>query len=113
MSTELYDFPKTIYLNQDFRNSIFCRAYEKVGKSLAAIGRAMGYRPRRGLNGTARDMWLGKSGIPRHRIKALARVANVSLDSVRENLVSKDANVENVDWLSVYEKYKDRASKEG
>lgn len=104
MPAKLLDLPRTIYLTKDFRDLLFCKAYREAG-SLAAIGRKMGYPARRGLNGVSRDMWLGKIGIPRHRIQALANLAGMNMEDVISNIIPKQRNVQSDDWQKIYARY--------
>jgi len=106
------EFPKTIYLEKEFRNMLFCKAYKKAGESLAAIGRDIGYPARDGLNGTIRDMWLGVTGIPRHRIERLAKYVGVPLNSIKTHLVSREENTPIDDWVIIYKNYKRRKSRD-
>ena len=98
------DFPKTIYLERDFRNLLFSLCYQKAG-SLREIGIEMGYTPTRGLNGMARNMWLGRNGIPWYRIEALSKLSGLHMECIYSSIVSKDENIPIDDWVPAYEKF--------
>lgn len=106
MVNKLSRFPKTIFLKIEFRNLLFCRAYAKAGESLGALGRAMGYPARDGLNGTTRDMWLGRRGIPAYRIKRLAQLSDLSIKSIQAEIIPKEQNIEAFSWTVIYNEYK-------
>lgn len=97
--------PLTVYLKTEFRMELFSKAYCEEG-SLSLIGVALGYRSRPGLNGVSRDMWLGRSGIPRNRVARLLKLTGVSLDEFIKNIIPKEESEEVLDWLRYYEAYK-------
>jgi len=103
----LSDFPKTIYLEKDFRNFLFCICYSNCGESLRQVGIALRYISRPGLNARARDMWLGRKGIPRYRIERLSKLSRIPLNTLYSHLVSKEKNVLIDDWVPVYEMFKE------
>jgi hypothetical protein len=92
-------------LKTEFRIELFCKAYYKAG-SLASIGVEMGYKSRRGLNGVPRDMWLGRSGIPRKHIASLLTLTGVSVNELFKNIVTKEESQEVDNWMKLYEEYK-------
>lgn len=106
----LNDFPKTIHLEKEFRNLMFCICYKNSGESLRQVAISIGYPSRPGLNARARDMWLGRKGIPRHRIEKLSTLSGISLNEIYKYMVSKENNVLIDDWVPVYGAFKRRHS---
>ena len=102
---KIRNLPTSVYLEKEFRVKLFSKAYEKSG-SLRRIAINMGYPSRPGLNGTARDMWLGKRGIGRHKIEYLLKLTGIPIDELINNIVPKDKSVEIDDWLRSYINYK-------
>src|SRR6266699_405594 len=93
------------YLEREFRNLLFCKAYEKAG-SLRGIAAEIGYTVKPGVNGVVRDMWKGTKGMPMLRLQALAEFAKVSGKKVQRNLVSKANNELLEDWASEFSRYR-------
>ena len=93
--------PKTVYLHVDFRNFIFSRVYEKA-QSLSQVGVEMGYKNRRGLNNTPRDMWVGKIGIPKERLINLAKFAKIKIDTIVKYVIDRKENVQLDDWCKMF-----------
>ena len=100
-----------IYLERDFRNILFCRAYENSGRSLAGIGSEIGYSAK-GRNGLIRDMWLGTLGIPSAKISGISRLAGVPLEEVLSHMVSKNKNLEIKSWMEAFEQFQSPNKKE-
>jgi hypothetical protein len=100
------DFPKTVYLEKDFRSYLFCICYYESGESLGSIAVSLGYPKVPGVNGRARDMWLGRKGIPRHRIEKLKKLSGISLNDLYNHIVPKENNVLICDWAQVYTRFK-------
>ncbi len=97
--------PQSIYLNKEFRTKLFSKAYDKSG-SLRGIAIDMGYPGRPGLNGVARDMWLGKRSIGKHKVEYLLKLTGISLEEFTANIITKDKSVETENWTQAYTDYK-------
>ena len=97
-----------IYLEKDFRNILFSRAYKNAGCSLGAMAFEIGYRGR-GRNGTVRDMWLGKVSVSTPKIERIAKLAGFSLDDILIHKVAREENVQIENWTEAFTQYKEKA----
>jgi hypothetical protein len=97
--------PVAIYLEKEFRVKLFSKAYDKSG-SLGGIAKDMGYHGRPGINGVARDMWLGKRGIGRNKIETLLKLTGIQLSELMKNVTVKEKSVEVESWMQSYNEYK-------
>jgi hypothetical protein len=96
----------SIYLERDFRNILFSRAYENAGKSLRAIASEIGYKSAVAGNVPIRDMWLGIKKIPTSRIEGIAKLARISLSEILKHEVNKEDNQKIADRLEAFEQYR-------
>lgn len=95
-------FGRAIYLERDYRNLLFSKAYENAGESLCEIAWQVGYQGR-GRNGTIRDMWLGKMGVSPQKLERIAELAKIPIEEVLNHKVSKEQNLEIEDWRRAFE----------
>ncbi len=102
---------RPIYLEREFRNILFCRAYKNSGRSLAGIGSEIGYSAK-GRNGIIRDMWLGTVGIPSAKIGSISRLAGFPLEEVLSHVVSKDKSLELKSWMEAFAQFQRPEKKE-
>ena len=77
---EYEDLKKKFFLTDNFRESLFKKAYEKVG-SLIQLGRKMGYTGP-SPNWYVRRMWRGEQAITFRRLKILSEIAGMSMDEI-------------------------------
>jgi hypothetical protein len=103
---------KPIFLESEFRNLLFCKAYENSGRSLSSLGSQIGYIAR-GRNGLIRDMWLGTLGIPSIRINGISKLARLNPNEVLSHQISRDKNLEIKSWMEAFDKYKKTHQKKG
>lgn len=96
---------RAIYLDKEFRNKLFSKAYKNCGESLGSLAVEMGYARARGRNGYVRDMWMGKVPVSRPKLQRLAELAGVTLEEVLEHRVTKQENEEIRDWTSAYKTF--------
>lgn len=74
------DSRKRFFLENDFRNSLFKKAYEEVG-SLRRLGKRMGYT---GVspNYYVNRMWRGEQAITLSRLKVLSEITHIPLNEI-------------------------------
>lgn len=95
----------SIYLEHDYRNKLFSRAYENAGGSLGAMASELGYHGS-GRNGIVRNMWLGTVSVSTPKIDRIAKLAGLSLNDVLTHRVTKEKNVQIRNWTEAFEQYK-------
>lgn len=105
LTSKMPKIARSVYLERDFRNILFSRAYENAGGSLGAIASEIGY------SGQARcvpvrEMWVGRGKIPATRIEAIAKLARIPLSEVLKHEVDKEKNQQIKDRLEAFEQYK-------
>lgn len=94
-----------IYLEKDFRNILFSKAYENAGGSLGAMARELGYQGA-GRNGVVRNMWLGTITVSAPKIERLAKLARIPLSKILSHEVTKEQNLVIRDWVEGFSQYK-------
>lgn len=95
----------SIYLDKEFRNKLFSKAYKNCGESLSSLAVEMGYARARGRNGYVRDMWMGKVPVSRPKLQRLAELAGMTLEEVLKHRVTKQENEEISDWIIAYKAF--------
>lgn len=95
---------RTIYLDSEFRNRLFSRAYKNCGESLRSLALALGYRGKV-RNGYVRNMWLGRVPVSAVKIHQITRLAGISLTEVPSHIISKSDNLEIKDWAKAYKRF--------
>jgi hypothetical protein len=96
---------QAIYLDKEFRNILFSKAYKNCGESLGSLAVEMGYARVKGRNGYVRDMWIGKVPVSRPKLQRLAELAGMTLEEILEHRVTKQQNEEIRDWTIAYKSF--------
>jgi len=71
---------KKFLLEDEFRNSLFEKAYKEMG-SLRQLGRKMGYGGP-SPNWYVRRMWYGEQAITLHRLKVLSEITSIPMSQI-------------------------------
>lgn len=98
---------KGIYLERDFRNILFSKAYDNAGGSLGSMASELGYNGK-GRNGYVRNMWYGTTSISAPKFERLAKLARIPLPEVYSHIIDKEQNVLIKSWEESYQQYKNQ-----
>jgi len=93
-----------MYLELNFRISLFCKAYESSNESLSELAKEMGYVGK-GKNGKVRDMWLGLNSIPESKLNVLSQITGISEKDILNNRIRKEKNKKIDDWFQTLKIY--------
>jgi hypothetical protein len=99
-----------LYLEREFRNRLFSKAYKNCGESLGSLATALGYNGG-GRNGYVRNMWIGKVAISGPKLHRIARLAGISLSEVLSHRIDKQHNLELEDWAASFRLFVSQSKK--
>lgn len=98
----------TVFLEQSYRTWLFCRLYIESGESLGEMARLLGYAGK-GRNGTIRQMWLGRLGIPEAKLDKICNIVTISKTDVLNHAIDKKQSELIKDWVQaviLFKKFK-------
>ena len=75
------------------------------GESLGNMALNLRYKGK-GRNGFVRNMWLGKVGIPEHKLELICKIAKVKKSQMKNHFVEKDKSSTIDDWVPVIQLFK-------
>lgn len=93
-----------MFLEPSYRDWFFCKIYENSGESLGGLARQLGYVGK-GRNGPMRNMWIGKIGIPDHKIDDFCKLAGISKSDMLKHAISKENSKQSDDWVKTFQIY--------